>query len=140
ESNGRATVCLDVRVLDNPTRIVPAGLNKAISQATGEIIVRVDAHTIISPDYVSESVAVMQRTGADVVGGRMTPVGKGWIGETIALAHNLRFGLGGALFHRSNRETDADTVYMGVFRSDVFDRVGAFNEKLVRNQDIEMNT
>lgn len=128
-----------VRVVDNEGRIVPTGLNKGIAIAQGEIVVRVDAHTVLSPNYVAQSVRSLKRTGADVVGGLMTPVGKGLIGETIALAHGLRFGLGGALFHRATQETEADTVYMGVFRRDVFERVGLFNESLVRNQDIELN-
>ncbi|MGI0148095.1 MAG: glycosyltransferase family 2 protein, partial [Thermoplasmata archaeon] len=127
------------RILVNPKRIVPAGLNIAIGQARGDIIVRVDGHAIVSPRYVSESVAALARTGADAVGGPMTPVGHGWIGETIALAHGLRFGLGGGLFHRATEEIEADTVYMGIFRRDVFERVGLFDEDLARNQDIELN-
>jgi succinoglycan biosynthesis protein ExoA len=130
---------VNVWVLDNEGRIVPTGLNKGIAVARGEIVVRVDAHTVLSPNYVAQSVRSLKRTGADVVGGLMTPVGKGWIGETIALAHGLRFGLGGALFHRATQETEADTVYMGVFRREIFQRVGLFNENLVRNQDIELN-
>jgi succinoglycan biosynthesis protein ExoA len=128
-----------VKLLNNPRLIVPSSLNKAIAQARGTIIVRVDGHAIIATDYVSQSVMALHRTGADVVGGLMTPVGKGFIGETISLAHNLRFGLGGGLFHRAASETEADTVYMGTFRRDLFDRVGLFDERLERNQDIELN-
>jgi GT2 family glycosyltransferase len=134
-SNARPSI----RIIDNPQRVVPTGLNIAIRQAKGDVIVRVDGHTQIAPDYVSTGVAMLMRTTADNVGGLMTPVGHGYIGETIALAHNLRFGLGGGLFHRAPKETEADTVYMGIFRRDVFDRVGLFDEELVRNQDIEFN-
>jgi succinoglycan biosynthesis protein ExoA len=130
---------LAIHILDNPKRSVPTGLNLAIRQAKGDIIVRVDGHTLIAPDYISEGVATLIRTGADNVGGLMTPVGHGWIGKTIALAHNLRFGLGGGLFHRATKETEADTVYMGIFRREVFTTIGLFDEGLVRNQDIELN-
>lgn len=130
---------ISVYMVDNPRHIVPTALNLGISQAKGDIIVRVDGHTLITPDYISESVSTLMRTGADNVGGLMTPLGYGWRGETIALAHNLRFGLGGGLFHYSTKETEADTVYMGCFRRDVFTRVGFFDEDLVRNQDIELN-
>lgn len=131
---------LSIGILENPRRIVPTGLNSAIAQARGDIIVRVDGHTVIAPNYVSQTVAALQRTEADVVGGLMTAVGQGLVGETIALVHRLRFGLGGGLFHRATKETDADTVFMGSFRRQVFNRVGLFNEELVRNQDIELNT
>jgi len=128
-----------IQMLDNPQKIVPSALKIGIQKAMGDIIVRVDVHTIIEPDYVSTCVAVLQRTGADVVGGLMRPIGKGWIGRSIAVAHNLWFGLGGGAFHHSKHEVEADTVYMGTFRRDVFQRFGFFDEDLVRNQDIEMN-
>jgi glycosyltransferase involved in cell wall biosynthesis len=128
-----------LEILKNPGRIVPSSMNKAIARARGEIIVRVDGHALIEGDYISQCVRALERTGADVVGGLMTPVGKGFIGETISLAHNLRFGLGGGLFHRATQEIEADTVYMGTFRRDLFSRVGLFNESLARNQDIELN-
>jgi len=128
-----------IRLLDNPERTVPSALNLGLAQARGEVIVRVDGHTLIAPDYVSEGVATLIRSGAECVGGLMRPVGHGWIGETIALAHSLRFGLGGGAFHHASKEIEADTVYMGIFRRDVFDRVGLFDVDLWRNQDIEMN-
>ena len=128
-------VCL----LDNPSRIIPTGLNRAIRQAKGQVIVRIDGHTLVASDYISEGIATLWRTGADNVGGVASSVGEGWIGETIALAYSLRFGVGGALFRRATTETEADTVYMGIFRRDVFDRVGLFDEELIRNQDIELN-
>lgn len=141
---GNVSVCqamprTPVELMKNPRGIVPSSMNKAIARARGDIIVRVDGHAIIETDYVSQSVITLQRTNADVVGGLMTPVGKGFIGETISLAHNLRFGLGGGLFHRATCETEADTVYMGTFRRDIFNRFGFFDEKLERNQDIELN-
>src|SRR5581483_7017454 len=60
-----------VRILDNPRRIRPAGLNVGLAAARGEVLVRVDARTILAPDYVSRAVADLQSTGAAVVGGPM---------------------------------------------------------------------
>ena len=128
-----------IRLLDNPSRIVPTALNLGLQQAKGDVIVRVDGHTLIAVDYISKSIEALKRSGAECVGGLMSPVGIGWIGETIALAHNLRFGLGGGVFHRAAQETEADTVYMGVFRREVFEKAGLFDEDLIRNQDIELN-
>ncbi len=128
-----------VTVLDNPQRSVPAGLNLLIKQAQGEVIVRVDGHTIIEPDYVRQCVAALQRTDAVNVGGRMDATGCGRIGEAIALATSSPFGVGGARFHYSTSEEWVDTVYMGAWRRATFHRAGLFDEEMVRNQDDEFN-
>ena len=118
---------LNVRLIDNPGKIVATGLNAAISQACGDIIIRVDGHTIIAPDYVSECVAALYRSGADNVGGRMNAVADGRFGQAVAIATSSRFGIGGARFHYSDREESVDTVYMGAWRRNVFQRIGFFD-------------
>jgi GT2 family glycosyltransferase len=128
-----------VVILDNPMRIVAAGLNAGIRRATGDIIVRVDGHTIIGPDYVRECVAALERSGAANVGGRMNAVGETAFGEAVALATSSPFGVGGARFHYSERDEFVDTVYMGAWRREVFQRIGFFDEEFVRNQDDELN-
>src|SRR2546427_6153065 len=129
----------NLRLIDNPGRIVPCGLNLAIGQALGDIIVRVDGHTIVAPDYVSQCVAALERTGADNVGGRMRARGDGRFGEAVALATSSRFGVGGARFHYSDREETVDTVYLGAWWRHTFNRLGLFDEAMVRNQDDEFN-
>lgn len=130
---------IPVALLDNPARIVPTGFNRALAQARGAIIVRVDGHTLIEPDYVRQCVAALERSGADNVGGRMNPVGTTPAGETIALATSSPFGVGGGRFHYSEQEEWVDTVYMGAWRREVFARIGSFDERFVRNQDDEFN-
>jgi glycosyltransferase involved in cell wall biosynthesis len=127
-----------VRVFRNPARIVPSSLNIAIEAARGEVVARVDAHTILAPDYVRRGIDTLARTGAWNVGGPMVAVGGGSIGDAIALAMGSRFGIG-AYFHFATEERDADTVYMGMWPRDVFARVGLFDEELVRNQDDEFS-
>ncbi len=127
-----------VRVLSNPGRIVPVGLNIAIRAARGEIIARVDAHTLIAPDYLRRGVEILQRSGADGVGGPMVAIGGGVVGDAVARAMASRFGIGAA-FHFEEREGDADTVYMGMWPRRLFSRVGLFDEELVRDQDDEMS-
>lgn len=131
--------CPEVAVIDNPGGIVATGMNAALKRARGEIIVRVDGHTIIFYDYVSQCVAALERTGADNVGGTMDPVSDGSFGKAVALATSSPFGVGGGRFHYSNREEWVDTVYMGAWRRDTFRRIGFFDEELVRNQDDEFN-
>jgi succinoglycan biosynthesis protein ExoA len=130
---------ISVRVLDNPGQIVPTGFNIALANSRGDVIVRVDGHTIIEPDYVRQCVALLQQSGADNVGGRMTAIGRGEFGEAVALATSSPFGVGGARFHYSDQEEWVDTVYMGAWPRAVFNRLGGFDEELVRNQDDEFN-
>ncbi len=128
-----------VRLVDNPGRSVPSGLNRAVAAAAGEVIVRVDGHTVVAPDYVRECVAALGRSGADNVGGRMDAVGEGVFAEAVALATSSPFGVGGARFHYSEREEWVDTVYMGAWRKETLLRLGLFDEEMVRSQDSELN-
>jgi succinoglycan biosynthesis protein ExoA len=128
-----------VQIVDNPGGIVPTGFNAALAQARGEIIVRVDGHTIIEPDYIRACVDALARTDAQNVGGRMDPVGVTPFGQAVALATTSPFGVGGARFHYSTQEEYVDTVYMGAWPRSVFERIGGFDEHFVRNQDDEFN-
>lgn len=130
---------LSIQVLDNPALIVPAGINRGLQVARGDVIVRVDGHTEIAPDYVRQCVAALKSSSADNVGGRMTAVGKTPFGKTVALATSTPFGVGGARFHYSDQQEWVDTVYLGAWRRDVFERIGFFDEEFVRNQDDELN-
>ena len=128
-----------VEVVDNPGRIVPTGFNAALARARGDVIVRVDGHTIVEPDYVRACVEALEASGADNVGGRMRAVGDGPVGEAIALATSSPFGVGDSRFHYGDGEAWTDSVYMGAWPRSVFERVGGFDEELVRNQDDEFN-
>lgn len=130
---------LSLEIIDNPGQIVPTGFNLALKQKKGEIVVRVDGHTIISPDYVRECVSALERTGADNAGGRMNAFSQTTFGKAVALATSTPFGVGGARFHYSEDEEWVDTVYLGAWRGRVFDQIGGFDEEFVRNQDDEFN-
>jgi len=133
-----ATYGAQLRVLRNPHRIVPTAMNIGIRAARGDIIARVDGHTVLAPSYLRVGVEALRRTGADNVGGAMRAVGGGPMGDAIALAMGSRFGIG-AYFHFGTTEREADTVYMGMWPRQAFERIGVFDEELVRNQDDELN-
>ncbi len=128
-----------IRLLDNYERKTPAGFNVGIKAATGDLIGLVSAHCEVETDYVSQCVYHLEKTGADNVGGPMRPVSKTFWGKTIVLSTTSPFGVGDSRFHYSQKEQFVDTVYMGMYRREVFDRIGLFDESLIRNQDYELN-
>lgn len=131
-----------IRLVDNPQKIVPTGLNKAIGMAGGDVIIRLDCHAEYDPTYLRSCLGVLRRTGADNVGGYGTtlPARDTRCGRAIAAATSSRFGVGDSVFRTGGGEREVDTVPFGCFRRDVFERFGLYNEKLVRNQDLELNS
>jgi glycosyltransferase involved in cell wall biosynthesis len=131
-----------VHLLDNPKRITPAAMNVGVRHATGAIIMPMGAHAIYPRNYISRLVAALDETGADNVGGVLvtipaddTPVARAL---AIALSHPL--GVGNSYFRIGSAERrEVDTVPFGCYRRAVFDRIGLFDEDLVRNQDDELN-
>jgi glycosyltransferase involved in cell wall biosynthesis len=128
-----------VRLLDNPARIVPTAMNRGIAAARGAIVVRVDGHCIIQRDYVSRVVETLRRTGADGVGGTMSPVARTPFQGAVALATSTPFGVGNSAFHYAAQERESDSVYLGAYPAATFARWGGYDETLVRNQDDELN-
>jgi succinoglycan biosynthesis protein ExoA len=127
-----------VRVFQNPGRIVPTGLNLLIAAARGDVIARIDAHTVLERDYLHRGIELLQRTDAANVGGPMVCLGGGPVADAVAAAMASRFGIGAA-FHFATDERECDTVYMGMWPRRVFEEVGLFDEELVRNQDDELS-
>jgi succinoglycan biosynthesis protein ExoA len=128
-----------LRIVDNPGQIVSAGLNAAIGEARGAVIIRMDAHTKCAFDYILNCLEVLQTTGADNVGGPWVAKGTGITGRAISAAFQSPFSFGGTRGHNPDYEGIVDTVYLGCWPRHVFDRIGLFDEELVRNQDDEFN-
>ncbi len=130
----------NLRLVDNPVKIVPIGLNLALSQAGGEIFVRVDGHCIIQRDYIRRCVEYLNEENVDGVGGPMETIGETPAAQAIALAMSSPFGVGGSAFRTvKNRKLFVDTVAFPAYRRETIRRVGPFDEELVRNQDDEYN-
>lgn len=127
-----------LRMIDNPGRIVSTGLNAAIRAARGELIIRMDAHTHYAPDYCVLCMETLESTGADNVGGPARTNATGVYARAVAAAYHSRFCTG-ASFHNLDYEGWVDTVTYGCWRRSTFDRIGLFDENLVRNQDDELN-
>lgn len=130
---------LHLRVISNLRRSTPCGLNVGIAQARGEVIARVDAHAHVEPTFLSESVAALRESGADVVGGPIRSAGDGLVGGAIALAMSSPFGVGNAAFRYSREEQFTDTVPFPTYRRSVFERIGAFAEDMEWGEDDEFH-
>jgi GT2 family glycosyltransferase len=130
-----------VRSVSNPdpTGATPAGLNAAIAASRYPVIVRIDGHALLPPDYVRTAVETLRRTGADVVGGIMAAEGQSRFERAVARAMTSRLGVGSASFHTGGAEGPALTVYLGAFRRAALLRVGGYDESFLRAQDWEMN-
>ncbi len=132
---------LVIRLVENPKRIIPAGLNCALAAAQGRYIIRLDGHSVPAPDYVERCLEDLEAGRGDNVGGvwEIRPRGNGLIQRAIALAAAHPFGVGDALYRYTSEAGYVDTVPFGAFRRDVFDRFGYYDEELLTNEDYELN-
>ncbi|MEW6510884.1 MAG: glycosyltransferase family 2 protein [Bacteroidota bacterium] len=129
-----------VRVIDNRMKTVGAGLNLAMAQARGDVIIRIDGHCKVATDYVRRCVEHLERDGVDAVGGPIRTVGESRLGEVIAAATSSTFGVGDSTFRTKCDRTElADTVPFPAYTRAILQKAGAFDEELVRNQDDEYN-
>jgi succinoglycan biosynthesis protein ExoA len=128
-----------ISIVTNPTGRTPNGLNAAIAASKHPVVARVDGHAIIPPDYLATAVELLERTGADNVGGLMSATGVTPVEQAVAWAMTSKLGVGNAPFHVGGSEGPADTVYLGVFRRTALERVGGYDETFTRAQDWEMN-
>ena len=128
-----------VLVVPNPERITSSGLNRAIESSRGEVIVRCDAHAALPPGYIKRAVETMRRTGAAVVGGLQEPTGDNLFQRAVGMAMTTPLGAGDSRYKIGGREGPTDMVYLGVFRTEVLSEIGGFDEKIVHNQDYELN-
>ena len=128
-----------IRLVDNPDAHIPVGLNAAIRASRYPTIVRVDAHSELSPGYARRALATLRRTGAANVGGVMRADGRTPFQKSVARAYNSPIGLGGGAYHGTTHEGEAESAYLGVMRRSVLDEVGLFDESIRRGEDWELN-
>jgi succinoglycan biosynthesis protein ExoA len=130
-----------VRCLDNPAGNVPSAMNIGIRAARGEVIIRADGHSFYPRDYAANCVRCLYETGAENVGGPCLTVAtdKSFGARLVAAILSSPFGVGDSKFRTSSDDGFVDTVPFGAFRRELFERVGMYNEKLIRNQDNDLN-
>jgi GT2 family glycosyltransferase len=129
-----------IRLVDNPDRITPAGLNAAIRASRAGIILRMDGHAVPEAGYVSTCLRALEASGAWNVGGRILKVGRTRAARAASAATSSPFGIGGGQrFHTLTTAADVDTVWPGCWPRWVFERIGLFDPEMVQNQDDELN-
>lgn len=136
-----AAVDTRIRLVDNPHRTQSAALNLGVSMAGGEFIMRLDAHSVYPPDYLALTLETALRAGSDNTGGVVATLrrGDGYQSALVQALTTHRFGVGDSGFRTDAAEGETDTVPYGCFKRDVFERLGFFDERLIRAQDYEMN-
>ena len=132
---------LDIQLVDNPRRIIPAALNTAIQASRGEIILRMDAHSKPYPDYISRCVDALETNLGENVGGiwDIQPRHTGWIPESIAVAATHPLGVGDARYRHATKPAYVDTVPFGAFKRELLALIGFYDETLLTNEDYEFN-
>lgn len=132
---------LIIRLVDNPKRIIPAGLNQALAAAQGDYIIRLDAHSMPTQDYIARCIEGLEADKGENVGGvwEIKPRGSGLVERAIAIAASHPFGVGDARYRYTNQAGYVDTVPFGSFKRQTFVKFGMFDENLLTNEDYEFN-
>ena len=127
-----------IRLVENTAGLTTAGMNLCIKQAKADIIIRVDAHSELAPGYIKRGVELLAETGADELGGIMLARGRSAFQQAVAWAYSSRFGIGGAAYHVGGAAGEAESAYLGIFRSDALTRVGGYDESIIRGEDWDL--
>lgn len=128
-----------VRLVSNPDRDIPAGLNRAIAASSHPVVIRVDAHSELTPDYTRRGIEALREADASNVGGVMRAAGRSPVQRAIARGYNSPFGLGGGAYHGDGTPGPAESAYLGIFRREAIDEVGGYDPTILRGEDWELN-
>lgn len=131
-----------IRLLENPKKITPAAMNIGIKNSKGEIIIKMDAHTLYEKDYISKCVKYLEKSGADNVGGvlKTLPSKNTLFVKAIAYCLSHPFGAGTSYFRIGSKTPKwVDTVAFGCYRKEIFEKIGLFNEEMAKTEDFELN-
>ncbi len=129
----------NIKILDNKGVSAPKGMNLGIKHSKSDVIIIFGAHAYADKDFIKNNVEALQKPEVGCAGGPIKTISENQVGKAIALAMSSPFGVGNALFRFAEDEMYVDTVAFGAYRREVLDKIGYFDEELVRNQDDELN-
>ena len=129
-----------IKILTNKGKTLPKGWNVALKEVTGEVVLRVDAHTFFDKDFIWNNVKEIEN-GENIVGGKCISVTQNndWKEKLLLIAEESIFGCGIADFRRKESKEYVSTLAFAMYRKKVFDDVGPYNENLARTEDNEMH-
>ncbi len=137
---GIASKHKNVHLVDNPKKVTPVALNLGLMSSDADVKIILGAHSVVANDFISANVQVLKDyPEAGCAGGVIQNVYETKSAETIGLAMSSSFGVGNASFRTGAKNGFVETVAFGAYRQSVFDKIGYFDEQLVRNQDDEFN-
>mgnify|MGYP000943495772 CR=1 FL=1 len=130
-----------IKYIENPEIIQATALNIGLKEAKGEWILRLDAHSEYPKNYLKILYETALRTNADNTGGivETLPYDTSYAASVVQALTTHKFGVGNSGFRVGMKEGPADTVPFGFFKKSIFDKIGYFDERLVRAQDYEFN-
>ena len=127
-----------IKLLDNPRGLTTVGLNAAIKIAKHDYIVRIDAHSEPAENYLQDGIRILIEQDADEVGGIMHAQGRSAFQKAVAFAYTSRWGIGGASYHVGGEAGEAESAYLGIFKKSALERVGGYDEAIIRGEDWEL--
>ena len=137
-ANDLASKHSSIKIIPNPKGLTTTGLNLAIAQSSGEIIIRVDAHSELSMNYIARGVEILRESGSVLAGGIMNAKGKSPLQKAVAFGYGSRFGLGGGKFHVGGKEGEVESAYLGIFDAKALKQVAGYNENIIRGEDWDL--
>jgi glycosyltransferase involved in cell wall biosynthesis len=129
----------NIKIIENKKKITPIALNIGVKHAIGDIIIIFSSHGFAERRFLTNNVKVHTTKNVDCVGGTISTIGETFQSKAISLAQSSIFGVGNSLFRYAKKAQYVDTVAFGAYSKDVFNKIGYFDETLVRNQDFEFN-
>jgi glycosyltransferase involved in cell wall biosynthesis len=128
----------NLKLIENPKGLTTSGLNLAIALSTSDVIIRVDAHSELAPNYIARGVEILAETRSVLVGGVMSAVGKTKLQKAVAFGYGSRFGLGGGSYHVGGKAGESESAYLGIFDAKALKAVGGYDEKIIRGEDWDL--
>ncbi len=131
---------LSVQIVTNERQIQAAGFNEGIKHATGDVVLKIDAHSRIPQDFVQKNVNEII-AGAYVCGGNRPTVvdSDDDFSKTLHIVEESALGSSIANYRKSNVKRKVNSIFHGMYRKEVFDKVGLADERLLRTEDNEFH-
>ena len=131
---------VSIRVLNNEKKILATGWNIGIKASKGDFVIRIDAHAEVDRHFFKKNIETIQNIDADCVGGKLITKPMSGDNPIVSMVLSSPFGVGNSSFRVSNKPGYADTAVYGLYKKSAIERAGFFDERFVRNQDIELHS